>query len=194
MKTITQVILIFLLTFPAFAFAGPKDCTVSRIKLLRSYFVESVGLKNAFKLLDAGNCVGALEQFEKIGKMGNLAAQNNAGMIYEEGLGVLQDDQRAGKWYRKAAERWLPESQYNLATIIFYTKINADNFSAFRPLPKPEKIQDVAAYREALMWSIAASENGHRMASDGVKRLSDALPASEVEAARNAARKWIKAK
>ena len=90
MKTITQVILIFLLTFPAFAFAGPKDCTVSRIKLLRSYFVESVGLENAFKFLDAGNCLGALEQFEKAAEMGNLAAQNNAGMIYEEGLGVWE--------------------------------------------------------------------------------------------------------
>ena len=90
MKTITQVILIFLLTFPAFAFAGPKDCATSRIKLLRSYFVESVGLENAFKLLDAGNCLGALEQFEKAAEMGNLAAQNNAGMIYEEGLGVWE--------------------------------------------------------------------------------------------------------
>ena len=68
--------------------------------------------------------MGALEQFEKIGEMGNLAAQNNAGMIYEEGLGVLKNDQRAGKWYRKAAEGGLPESQYNLATIIFFTKIN----------------------------------------------------------------------
>ena len=163
MKIITQFILIFLLTFPAFAFAGPKDCTVSRIKLLRSYFVESVGLKNAFKLLDAGNCVGALEQFEKIGKMGNLAAQNNAGMIYDE---VLQDYQGAAKWYRKAAEGGVPESQYNLATIILLSKINVDSLSAFRPLPKPEKIQDVAEYREALMWSIAASENGHTNLTD----------------------------
>ena len=194
MKTVAQLILIFLLTFPAFAFAGPKDCTTSRIKLLRFYFVKSVDLDNAFKLLDELNCVGALEQLEKIGEMGNLAAQNNAGMIYEDGLGVPQNDERAEKWYRKAAEGGLPESQYNLATIILFSTSNGGNFSAFRPLPKPEKIQDVAGYREALMWSIVATENGHRMASDGVKRISDALPASEVRAARNAARKWIKAK
>ena len=138
MRLIIQLLLIFLLTFQATAFAGSKDCTAYRIKLIRSYFVNSVGLENAFKLLDAGNCVDALSQFKKAAKMGNLAAQNNVGMIYDEGLGVQKDFQLAQKWYQKAAEGGLPESQYNLAAVILIPTNNV-TVNPFLPLPIPKK-------------------------------------------------------
>jgi TPR repeat protein len=191
MKLIIQLIIFLQLISPVLAFAGPKDCTAYRIKLIRPYFIESIGLENAFKLLDTGNCVGALEQFERAAEMGNLAAQNNAGMFYDDGLGVPKDFLHAHQWYRKAAEGGLPESQYNLAAVILIPT-NKININPFLPLPKPKNPEDLARYREALMWSIVADKNGHPTATDGVSRISDALPKNEIKAAKNAAQKWIK--
>jgi hypothetical protein len=113
-------------------------------------------------------------------------------MFYDDGLGVPKDYLRAQKWYRKAAEGGLPESQYNLAAVILIPGNEVSIFGGLLPLPKPETPQEIDRYREALMWSIAAVKNGHPTASDGVRRISDSLPENEVRAAQNAAQKWIK--
>ena len=180
------------LIFEPFAVAGPEDCTPSVTAIMRAYLIESIGLDDAFELLDVGDCVGALDRFEQSAEKGNLAAQNNVGVIYESGLGVNANLERARQWYRKAAEGGLPEAQWNLAAVILSPHSNVSLFDALRPIPKPETPKEIARYLEALMWSIAAAENGHPIAPQGVQRLRNVLPESEVRTARSAARKWIK--
>jgi hypothetical protein len=176
------------------AVASPNDCTASILATIQPYLIEGAGLEDAFELLGRGDCVGALVRFEEAAEVGNLAAQNNVGVIYESGLGVDANLERAHQWYRKAAERGLPDAQWNLAAIILSPHPNANLLEALLPIPQPETPQEIARYREALMWSIAAAENGHPIASEGVRRLSGALEETEVRIARSWARKWMRPK
>ncbi len=48
---------------------------------------------------------------------GYSVAQYNLGFMYAEGLGVVQDDAEAVKWYRKAAERVIAVAQYNMGVM-----------------------------------------------------------------------------
>jgi hypothetical protein len=186
----TSLLLGFLI-FETPAVSSPQDCTPSIVAMIRLYLIEASGFEDAFRFLDAGDCVAALNQFEEAAKRGNLAAQNNIGVIYESGLGVHVDLERARQWYRKAAERGLPDAQWNLAAIILSPYPNVNLLEAFLPIPQPETPQETARYREALMWSIAAAENGHPIAREGVRRLSDALEETDVRIARSWARKWM---
>ena len=48
-------------------------------------------------------------------EQGLAKAQNNLGVMYKNGEGVLQDYAEAVKWYRLATEQGLASAQYNLA-------------------------------------------------------------------------------
>jgi len=43
-----------------------------------------------------------------------MQAQYTLGIMYDNGQGVIQDDQQAVSWYRKAAEQGHAEAQFNL--------------------------------------------------------------------------------
>ena len=45
---------------------------------------------------------------------GNAAAQNNLGLMYDNGTGVAQDYAAAVSWYRTAADQGYAKAQYNL--------------------------------------------------------------------------------
>ena len=51
---------------------------------------------------------------------GHLEAQLNLGFMYNQGLGVPQDNIEAAKWYRQAAEQGLAEAQAELGTLYFH--------------------------------------------------------------------------
>ena len=44
-------------------------------------------------------------------------AQNNLGVMYEQGLGVAKDDAEAVRWFRKAAEQGDTVGQKNLEDV-----------------------------------------------------------------------------
>ena len=48
---------------------------------------------------------------------GDLDAQYNLGVRYENGLGVIQDYKNAATWYRLAAEQGHANAQYNLGAM-----------------------------------------------------------------------------
>ncbi|MGH8469520.1 MAG: tetratricopeptide repeat protein [Gammaproteobacteria bacterium] len=52
-----------------------------------------------------------------VAESGDRMAQNRAGEIYENGMGVAPDYPRAAKWYRKAAEQGETRAQVNLAAL-----------------------------------------------------------------------------
>jgi len=58
----------------------------------------------------------ALSWYLKSAEKGNIYAQNNLGVMYDNGVdGVLENDIEALKWYLKAAEQGYADAQYNSA-------------------------------------------------------------------------------
>jgi len=195
MKSFFLVIGVFIgfLTFQPFAIADPEeDCTLPNITHYRGFLHESDELKDSFDVLDKGDCIGALDRFKQWAKRGNLDAQYNVGVIYEIGLGVPIDLKRTHHWFLKAAEGGLSQAQWTLASLIMRPYSYFGPWHGGKKLPIPKTLQDVGRYREALMWCIAGSANGHFMAFYGERQISDVLPDREVIAAQSAALKWIK--
>jgi TPR repeat protein len=48
---------------------------------------------------------------------GNAVAQTNLGLLYNDGLGVTQDDREAVRWYSLAAEKGYPRAEYYLGVM-----------------------------------------------------------------------------
>ena len=54
------------------------------------------------------------EELVKLAKNGNVVAQYNLALCYDQGEGVAQSKTEAANWYRMAAEQGLAQAQYNL--------------------------------------------------------------------------------
>jgi len=59
----------------------------------------------------------ALSEWLPLAEGGNPVAQNSVGALYNNGLGVLQDNAQAFVWYSKAAEQNFPLAMRNLANL-----------------------------------------------------------------------------
>ncbi|MDR3218064.1 MAG: sel1 repeat family protein [Dysgonamonadaceae bacterium] len=62
----------------------------------------------------------AKRYFEKSAKQGNAIGQNNLGLMYENGYGVIKDYNEAVRWYRESAEQGFAIAQYNLGLMYEY--------------------------------------------------------------------------
>ena len=60
-----------------------------------------------------------LEIVPPLAEQGDANAQALLGRMYEEGLGVKQDDVKAMKWFRKAAEQGFAPAQFNLGVMYY---------------------------------------------------------------------------
>jgi TonB family protein len=66
---------------------------------------------------DTGDYATALKIWQPIAEQGNARAQNNLGVMFENGKGVAQDTSAAVKWYRLAAAQGYGGAEYNLGLI-----------------------------------------------------------------------------
>jgi TonB family protein len=66
---------------------------------------------------NAGDYKTALEIWQPLAEQGNARAQNNLGVMYENGKGVPQNIVDAVKWYHLAAEQGYAGAQNNLGLI-----------------------------------------------------------------------------
>jgi uncharacterized protein len=130
-KLITAGLAIFLSAFAALA-DDAADCLLQR---------QSADYSRALV-----SCTIAAEQ-------GDASAQSNLGWMYQQGLGVAQDNAAAVRWYRAAAEQDDAGAQFNLG-LIYENGVGV--------------AQD---YAEAVRWHRAAAEQGHVRAQNnlGVK-------------------------
>jgi len=64
-----------------------------------------------------GDYVTAFSEWEPLAANGNVRAQVNLGVMYDQGLGVIQSRLIAIKWYKLAAAQGNLGAQYNLAII-----------------------------------------------------------------------------
>ncbi len=69
------------------------------------------------RAFEKGNYTEAAMQWNTAAQAGNVNAQHNLGVLYEEGLGVDQDLLKAAAWYQKAAENGVPGAAYNLGSM-----------------------------------------------------------------------------
>jgi TPR repeat protein len=99
---------------------------------------------------DAGDLVTALEEWRPLAEQGVAVAQNNLGLMYEFGEGVLQDYAKSVSLYLLAAEQGYALAQYNLGNM----------YRTGRGV-----LQD---YSEAFTWYRLASEQGYAMAQSNL--------------------------
>ena len=94
---------------------------------------------------------------------GLAEAQDNVGLLYENGLDVPKDNTEAARWYRKAADQGFAPAQYNLGVL----------YESGARVPK----DDV----EARYWYGLAATQGYEEAKKALARLSDnpTLPDAE---------------
>ncbi len=66
----------------------------------------------------------AAQLLEKAGWLGDSYAQNDIGYLYEKGIGVEQNYEKAKVWYQRAALKNFAIAQYNLALLYKNNKLN----------------------------------------------------------------------
>jgi len=93
-----------------------------------------------------GDYAEAIRLWRPLAEQGNASAQNNLGVMYDNGRGVPQDDAETVKWYRLAAKQGIARAQSNLGVM----------YDNGRGVP-----QD---YAEAVKWYRLAAEQGNAKA------------------------------
>jgi tetratricopeptide (TPR) repeat protein len=68
----------------------------------------------------SGDYAEAARLWRPLAEKGDAKAQNNLGLTYRDGLGVLQDYAQALKWFGKAADQGDAFAQYNLGSMLAY--------------------------------------------------------------------------
>ena len=98
--------------------------------------------EDASAAFNRGDYATAYRLIKPLAEQGNAGAQNNLGIIYQEGLGVPQNYAEAVKWYRKAAEKGNANAQLLISVM----------YANGQGVP-----QD---YKEAAKWYRKAAEQG----------------------------------
>lgn len=74
----------------------------------------------------------AFEWFTKSADLGEIHAQNNLGMMYRDGKGVIQDYAKAYELFTKSANQGLDTAEYNLGVMYYFGMgIKQDETRAF---------------------------------------------------------------
>jgi TPR repeat protein len=69
------------------------------------------------KAFAAGDFKTVLAEWVPLAKLGHVIAQNNLGVMYANGNGVLENDKAAVEWLTLAAEQGYADSQHNLGAM-----------------------------------------------------------------------------
>jgi len=92
---------------------------------------------------EMGDYEEAFKWYSQAAEQGNLAAQLNIGIMYDDGIGVAENDAEAAKWFRLAAEQGDEQAQHNLGVMY-------------------EEGEGVApSHSEAVKWYRMAAEQGY---------------------------------
>ncbi len=67
-----------------------------------------------------GDYRAAYNEWLPLAELGDVEAQYNLGVMYDEGAGMEQDLAVAAKWYRRAAEQGFMDAQTNLGIMYFH--------------------------------------------------------------------------
>ena len=103
---------------------------------------------------------------ERAARNGNRIAMHDLALYYAEGRGGVEAElPTAAKWFEKAAERGVVDSQFNLGVL----------FESGQGLPKN--------LTDAYVWYAIAAQQGDQFAKQRIDILSDTLPAEDLASA-----------
>jgi TPR repeat protein len=130
---------------------------------------------------DKDTAANALREWRPLAEQGDAQAQFNLGLMYDNGIGVPQDDKTAVKWYILSAEQGYAGAQGNLALLYANGQgVPQDNKTAVKWFTLSAE-QGIAAaqfnlglmyhdgqgvpqdYKTALKWFTLAAEQGDKV-------------------------------
>lgn len=114
--------------------------------------------KMGFDAYSIGDYATALREWMPLAEQGNAYAQNNLGVMYESGYGVVHDYQIAARFFYNAAIQGHTQPQVNLRTMAENGYAEAQ-YNLGKMLAQGQGIsQDLT---EAAHWLQAAAAQGH---------------------------------
>ena len=117
-----------------------------------------------------GDYATALAEWRPLAIAGNANAQHNIAVMYDEGLGVVENDTEALRWYRRAAEKKYTPAQVNLGLMYAEGKgITQD-------------------YRPAYMWFDLAAKLGDRVARTNRNKIKEFMTIDQITKAKEMSR------
>ena len=110
-----------------------------------------------------GDYDAAYEEWLPLAELGDIEAQFNLGVMYDEGAGVDKDLAIAADWYEKAAEQGFVDAQSNLGMMYFHGHgVPCD-------------------YKKASSWFRKAASQGDNEASDYLKQINNKCSPEEKD-------------
>jgi TPR repeat protein len=122
---------------------------------------------------EAGDYATALQEWRPLAEQGYALAQYNLGVMYDNGLGVIQDYAEAVDWYLKVAEQGHTQAQVNLGTMY-------DNGNGV--------IKDAVI---AHMWYNIGGANGNERGSDNRGLIEEQMTREQIADAQALARRCM---
>ena len=129
--------------------------------------------QDGVKAYNKGDYAAALKEWKPLAEGGHGDAQNNLGIMYDQGEAVAEDQAKAVRWFRDAARQGLSDAQNNLGRMYELGRgVDRDMVQAHK-------------------WYNIAVAKGNDAARRNAERVTQRLSDEELRAAREMARAWL---
>jgi S1-C subfamily serine protease len=118
------------MTPPRRPVAGPAAIALWLAMLLGTAAFPAAGVdafRNGWTAYERGDYTQALDAWLPLARQGHVSAQINLAVMYDHGIGVPQDVERALSWYQAAAREDSAIAQYNLGLFLADRKMLTAN-------------------------------------------------------------------
>ena len=128
---------------------------------------SATGFDMGLRAFAAGDFKAALAQWIPLAEQGHVIAQNNVGVMYAKGNGVIENDNTAVEWLTLAAEQGFAEAQASVG-LMYYSGngVLSDNIIAYT-------------------WFDLAAHNGDDIAHGLKKNITKEMSADEISKAQD---------
>jgi len=172
-------------------------------------FFDFISLNKGMKAYESGDYATALKEWKPLVEQGNAAAQNNLGVMYDNGFGVTQDYKAAFKWYKLAAEQGYATAQLNLGSMYYNGQgVTQDYKAAFKWFKLSAEQGDAEAqnrlgwmyenglgvaqdYTRAYMWWNITVSKGNKIAVNDREKVQGMMTPSQIEKAQKLTRECV---
>jgi len=131
--------------------------------------VPAADFQQALDAYNRADYATAFKAFRTLAEQGHANAQNNLGVLYQNGQGTAQDLAAAAYWYRQAAEQGVVDAQVNLGALYVEGQGVSEN------------------YQTAYAWFSRAAAQGDGEARKHRDFIADQLTPAELAAAKQMA-------
>jgi TPR repeat protein len=150
--------------------------SLKNIKPTKVKSTESADYQKGQDAFDKDDYKTAFNEWQPLADQGYAAAQSSLGWLYENGKGVLEDDEQAIKWYQKAADQGYAKAQYDLGSMYRSSEdvrqkseLSVTWYKTLYATAKGVLKNDT----EAVKWYRKAANQGYAEAQYGLGRMYD---------------------